>query len=348
MASTKRKTASKKTGAGRKKPTKAIVKSKFGVKSKSRKAKVAKPGKTVTKKQAEKALNIYMKAKALLEKTLKELNRRASTLSKAKKTLRKKPGTKGAKSKTMKGKKDYTTKKTSKFFDVGGHWSVLGPYGKREKAAFGGTHKGAPMKTRSGLKAYSTKKTSKDFDVKGKRQVTGPYGRRHATFGKGKKKKTLKQPVRKTKRLQATSGKSKAAKGHTKVELRQMASKIASAVVAKAAKAVNSKSTQKSATDKALTDARKRLKSIKGCSVAEKKAIARAVLAAVRKHVPVKVRVFKRTHKNAAKGKIIKSGHKGAPSKTRKGDKDYTTKSGDKDFHKKGKNVKPRKPYGKK
>lgn len=39
---------------------------------------------------------------------------------------------------------------------------------------------------------------------------------------------------------------------------------------------------------------------------------------------------------------------KGAPSKTHKGDKDYTTKKGDKDFHRKNKDVKEkRKPYQK-
>ncbi len=44
-----------------------------------------------------------------------------------------------------------------------------------------------------------------------------------------------------------------------------------------------------------------------------------------------------------------KAGHKGAKSKTHKGDKDYTTKRGDKDFHRKGKDVKAkRKPFAKK
>ena len=40
---------------------------------------------------------------------------------------------------------------------------------------------------------------------------------------------------------------------------------------------------------------------------------------------------------------------KGAPSKTRPGDKDYTTKSGDKDFHEAGKDVKKKRaPFKKK
>lgn len=40
---------------------------------------------------------------------------------------------------------------------------------------------------------------------------------------------------------------------------------------------------------------------------------------------------------------------KGQPSKTRPGDKDYTTKRGDKDFHRKGHDVKrKRRPYTKK
>lgn len=40
---------------------------------------------------------------------------------------------------------------------------------------------------------------------------------------------------------------------------------------------------------------------------------------------------------------------KGAKSKTRKGDMDYTTKRGDKDFHRKGKDVRrARKPYRRK
>lgn len=47
---------------------------------------------------------------------------------------------------------------------------------------------------------------------------------------------------------------------------------------------------------------------------------------------------------NKAKG--IKTGHKGAPSKTHKGDMDFTTKRGDKDFHRKGKDVrKARRPF---
>ena len=47
---------------------------------------------------------------------------------------------------------------------------------------------------------------------------------------------------------------------------------------------------------------------------------------------------------------IAESGRsvKGAPSKTHKGDKDYTTKRGDKDFHRKKHDVKKsRKPYTK-
>ena len=48
-----------------------------------------------------------------------------------------------------------------------------------------------------------------------------------------------------------------------------------------------------------------------------------------------------------AKKKTTKRGEKkGDKSKTRKGDKDYTTKRGDKDFHEGGKDVKKgRRPY---
>ncbi len=63
--------------------------------------------------------------------------------------------------------------------------------------------------------------------------------------------------------------------------------------------------------------------------------------------VPASI-VNKKAPKTKMTGKP-KAGHKGAKSKTHKGDKDYTTKRGDKDFHRKGKDVKAkRKPYTKK
>jgi len=40
--------------------------------------------------------------------------------------------------------------------------------------------------------------------------------------------------------------------------------------------------------------------------------------------------------------KKAKAGHKGAKSKTHKGDMDYTTKRGDGDFHRGGHNIKER------
>lgn len=55
--------------------------------------------------------------------------------------------------------------------------------------------------------------------------------------------------------------------------------------------------------------------------------------------------------KNPEKKNASDRSVKGAMSKTRPGDKDYTTKRGDKDYHRGGKDVKPkmgRKPYKKK
>lgn len=52
--------------------------------------------------------------------------------------------------------------------------------------------------------------------------------------------------------------------------------------------------------------------------------------------------------KQSSRAPAKKRAVKGAPSKTHKGDKDYTTKKGDKDFHKDGHDVKKsRKPYQK-
>ena len=52
---------------------------------------------------------------------------------------------------------------------------------------------------------------------------------------------------------------------------------------------------------------------------------------------------------NPEKKNVSDRSVKGAKSKTRPGDKDYTTKKGDKDFHREGKDVKmKRKPYKKK
>ena len=45
--------------------------------------------------------------------------------------------------------------------------------------------------------------------------------------------------------------------------------------------------------------------------------------------------------KAPAKRKAKKPSTKGTASKTRKGDKNYTTKSGDKDFHRGGHNIQP-------
>jgi|14_taG_2_1085336.scaffolds.fasta_scaffold04239_4 acetylglutamate synthase len=50
--------------------------------------------------------------------------------------------------------------------------------------------------------------------------------------------------------------------------------------------------------------------------------------------------------KNASKPRTFKVGKKGTPSKTHKGDQNFTTKRGDKDFHRRGKDVKKsRRPY---
>ncbi|MBA59921.1 MAG: hypothetical protein CMQ40_12225 [Gammaproteobacteria bacterium] len=63
------------------------------------------------------------------------------------------------------------------------------------------------------------------------------------------------------------------------------------------------------------------------CSVAQRRALAKARAAKKRKH---------------------RGGKKGDKSKTHKGDLDYTTKRGDKDFHRKGHDVhKKRRPYRK-
>tara|TARA_R110002153_G_scaffold63639_1_gene170668 strand:+ start:962 stop:1135 length:174 start_codon:yes stop_codon:yes gene_type:complete len=54
---------------------------------------------------------------------------------------------------------------------------------------------------------------------------------------------------------------------------------------------------------------------------------------------------------NGKKGKgnkkrVAKRAKKGTPSKTRKGDLDFTTKKGDKDFHRGGKDIKlKRRPF---
>ena len=46
------------------------------------------------------------------------------------------------------------------------------------------------------------------------------------------------------------------------------------------------------------------------------------------------------------KKRVTKGFKKGSPSKTRKGEKDFTTKKGDKDFHRGGKDIKlKRRPF---
>ena len=59
--------------------------------------------------------------------------------------------------------------------------------------------------------------------------------------------------------------------------------------------------------------------------------------------------VFPRTHANPRKGgRRRRTRRKGSPSKTHKGDEDYTTKRGSHDFHVGHHDVKPRKPFTKK
>ena len=77
---------------------------------------------------------------------------------------------KGTLSKTRKGRKNFTTKKTSKYHQKNGHWltNMYKPFN---------FHKGSRSKTRKGEKAFMTHKGSKVYNRKGHyvKQTPLPY-----------------------------------------------------------------------------------------------------------------------------------------------------------------------------
>lgn len=76
--------------------------------------------------------------------------------------------TKGTASKTRKGRKNFTTKKTSKYHQLNGHWltNMYNPFN---------FHKGSKSKTRKGRKAFMTHKGSKVYDRNGHYLDGEPY-----------------------------------------------------------------------------------------------------------------------------------------------------------------------------
>jgi len=75
---------------------------------------------------------------------------------------------KGTNSKTRKGRKNFTTKKTSKYHQLNGHWltNMYKPFG---------FHKGSKSKTRKGRKNFVTHKGSKVYNANGQYQPGNPY-----------------------------------------------------------------------------------------------------------------------------------------------------------------------------
>ena len=75
---------------------------------------------------------------------------------------------KGTASKTRKGRKNFTTKKTSKYHQSNGHWlmNMYKPFN---------FHKGSKSKTRKGRKAFITHKGSKVYDRNGHYMEGTPY-----------------------------------------------------------------------------------------------------------------------------------------------------------------------------